>query len=161
MENGFQSSRDVIVRTGALAEAADFYASVLGLPVASQSETLIGFETGAFRLYVEKGKEHGPVFEFLVPDVQAAKSRLVAAGCTVLEENASIPRCYIRDPYGIVFNIGHAPAAGCRQMPPDDRSPLPWRVAPRNPAPRARRVDSNRVAASGSLTPGIDPCLHS
>jgi len=107
--NGFRSSRDVIIRTEALAEAASFYGSVLGLPVSSESETLMRFETGAFCLYVEKGKEHGPVFEFLVPDVQAAKSRLVGAGCTVLEENASIPRCYIRDPYGIVFNIGLAP----------------------------------------------------
>jgi predicted enzyme related to lactoylglutathione lyase len=107
--NVFQSSRDVVVRTDAFAEAATFYGSVLGLPVVSRSETLLGFETGAFCLYVEKGKEHGPIFEFLVPDVQAAKSRLVAAGCAVLEENASTPRCYIRDPYGIVFNIGHAP----------------------------------------------------
>jgi predicted enzyme related to lactoylglutathione lyase len=102
----FQSTRDVIIRTEAWAEATNFYGSVLGLPVSSESETLMGFETGAFCLYVEKGKEHGPVFEFLVPDVQAAKSRLVAAGCTVLEENASMPRCYMRDPYGIVFNIG-------------------------------------------------------
>jgi predicted enzyme related to lactoylglutathione lyase len=45
------------------------------------------------------------VFEFLVPDVHAAKARLTAAGCTVEEENASVPRCYIRDPYGVVFNI--------------------------------------------------------
>jgi predicted enzyme related to lactoylglutathione lyase len=51
------------------------------------------------------------VIEFLVPDVEAEKRRLIAAGCTVQEENASIPRCYIRDPYGVVFNIGQAPHA--------------------------------------------------
>jgi catechol 2,3-dioxygenase-like lactoylglutathione lyase family enzyme len=106
----FRSSRDVIIRTDAWAEAQRFYGSVLGLPVAYESETIIGFETGAFRLYVEKGKKHGPVFEFLVPDVQAAKHRLVSAGCTIEEENASVPRCYIRDPYGVVFNIGSAGA---------------------------------------------------
>lgn len=54
-----------------------------------------------FLLYVEKGQAHGPVFEFLVPDVQATKRKLLAAGCTVEEEDPSIPRCYIRDPYGI------------------------------------------------------------
>jgi predicted enzyme related to lactoylglutathione lyase len=105
----FKSSRDVIIRTDAWAEATEFYRSVLGLPVTQQSETLMGFETGSFCLYVEKGEEHGPVFDFLVPDVQAAKRRLVAAGCTVLEENAFIPRCYIRDPYGLVFNLGPRP----------------------------------------------------
>ena len=108
MENKFRSSRDVIIRTDAWAKATKFYGSVLGLPVTHRSKTLVGFETGAFCLYVEKGKEHGPVFEFLVPDIQAAKRRLVAAGCTVLEEDASIPRSYIRAPYGVVFNIGQA-----------------------------------------------------
>lgn len=110
MENKFRSSRDVIIRTDAWAKATKFYGSVLGLPVTHRSKTLVGFETGAFCLYVEKGDGHGPVFEFLVPDIQAAKRRLVAAGRTVLEENPSIPRCYIRDPYGVVFNIGQARA---------------------------------------------------
>ncbi|MFC5741161.1 VOC family protein [Dyella tabacisoli] len=109
MASTFESSRDVIIRTEDWAGATTFYGSVLGLPVASRSDALIGFETGAFRLYVEKGKAHGPVFEYLVPDVQAAKQRLIAAGCIVVEEDASMPRCYIRDPYGIVFNIGQAP----------------------------------------------------
>jgi predicted enzyme related to lactoylglutathione lyase len=104
----FQSTRDFIIRTEKWTEAAKFYGSVLGLPVTMRSKTMMGFETGAFCLYVEKGKEHGPVFEFLVPDVQAAKRKLVAAGCTVLEEDASLPRCYIQDPYGVVFNIGQA-----------------------------------------------------
>jgi len=108
MKTKYQSSRDVIIRTDKWAEAAKFYKSVLGLPVTYRSKTIMGFETGAFQLFVEKGQEHGPVFEFLVPDVQAAKRRLVAAGCTVLEEDASLPRCYIRDPYGVVFNIGQA-----------------------------------------------------
>ena len=111
MASAFQSSRDVIVRTDDLDEAAKFYGTVLGLRVTHRSPTLMGFETGAFCLYVEKGKAHWPVFEFLVPDVQAEKRRLIAAGCTVQEENASVPRCYIRDPYGIVFNIGQAPHA--------------------------------------------------
>jgi len=108
MASAFQSARDIIIRTNAWADATKFYESVLGLPVTHRSESLVGFETGAFCLYVEKGKEHGPVFEFLVSDVQATKRALVAAGCTVEEEDASIPRCYIRDPYGIVFNIGRA-----------------------------------------------------
>ncbi len=109
MESTFRSARDVIIRTEAWVEATTFYGSVLGLPVVHRSETLMGFETGAFCLYVERGnEEHGPVFEFLVPDIQAAKHKLVAAGCTVQEEDASVPRCYIRDPYGVVFNIGQA-----------------------------------------------------
>ena len=110
MAGTFRSTRDFIIRTEAWEQAARFYGSVLGFPVVQHSETLVAFETGAFRLYVERGNGHGPVFEFLVPDIQAAKLRLLSAGCTIEEENASVPRCYIRDPYGVVFNIGQAPA---------------------------------------------------
>ena len=105
MSNTFKASRDVIVRTENWSEALKFYGSVLGLPITEKGETIVGFETGAFCLYVEQGKEHGPVFDFLVPDIKTAKQQLVAAGCTVIEENPTVPRCYIRDPFGLVFNI--------------------------------------------------------
>ena len=105
MSDTFKASRDIIVRTEKWSEALKFYGSVLGLPITEKGETIVGFETGSFCLYVERGKEHGPVFDFLVPDIQAAKRQLVAADCTVIEENPKIPRCYIRDPFGLVFNI--------------------------------------------------------
>jgi catechol 2,3-dioxygenase-like lactoylglutathione lyase family enzyme len=108
MADDFRTARDVIIRTDDWAQAIRFYRSVLGLRVTHESPTLMGFETGSFCLYVEEGKTHGPVFEFLVPDVQEAKRKLVAAGCTIQEEDPSLPRCYLRDPYGLVFNIGQA-----------------------------------------------------
>jgi predicted enzyme related to lactoylglutathione lyase len=46
------------------------------------------------------------VFEFLVPDVAAAKRQLLAAGCQVVEEDEQLPRLYMRDPYGLTFNVG-------------------------------------------------------
>jgi catechol 2,3-dioxygenase-like lactoylglutathione lyase family enzyme len=108
MAGPFKSSREVILRTEKWSDALSFYGSVLGLPIAYQNATMVGFETGAFRLYVEKGPEHGPVFEFLVSDVEAAKRQLLAAGCTIVEEDPSLPRCYIRDPFGLTFNLGQA-----------------------------------------------------
>src|SRR5271166_5333777 len=105
MSRSIHSSSDVIIRTDSWAQATVFYESVLSLQVTHRSENLVGFDTGAFCLYVEKGPEHGPVFEFLVPDVEAAKMKLLAAGCSVQEEDPTVPRCYIRDPYGLVFNI--------------------------------------------------------
>ena len=104
----FKASRDIIIRTENWAEALQFYRSVFNLPMMEQGDTIVGFETGSFCLYVEQGKEHGPVFEFLVPDVQAAKQKLVAAGCSVIEEDPGIPRFYIGDPYGMIFNVGQA-----------------------------------------------------
>jgi len=103
--NSFRASRDVIIRTETFDAAARFYESVLGLKKFHDDKSLAGFETGAFRLFVERGPKHGAVFDFLVPDMQAAKEALLAAGCTVIEEDPAVPRCYIRDPYGLTFNI--------------------------------------------------------
>jgi catechol 2,3-dioxygenase-like lactoylglutathione lyase family enzyme len=107
-----RSSRDVIIRTNRWPQAISFYQEVLGFAVATRTENMIGFETGAFRLYVEAGEPHGPVFDFLVTDVAATRARLIEAGCTLIEEDLNLPRCYLRDPYGVVFNVGRAPATG-------------------------------------------------
>ena len=103
----FRSTRDVILRTSDLAKARAFYTEVLGFATTMSSEKLVGFETGAIQLFVETGDApHAPVFELLVDDVAAAKERLIAAGCAVIEEDPSVPRCYVRDPFGYVFNVG-------------------------------------------------------
>ena len=65
-----------------------------------------GFETGGFQLFVEQGLNPGPVFDCLVADVAAAKRQLAAAGCGVMEEDPGVPRVYLRDPYGLIFNLG-------------------------------------------------------
>jgi predicted enzyme related to lactoylglutathione lyase len=105
MKKVFQSSRDVIIQTDNWAKAIEFYETTMGFTVSHRNSNLTGFETGAFCLYLEKGNRSGPVFDFLVPDMQEAKRQLLAAGCTVVEENPAIPRCYIRDPFGLVFNV--------------------------------------------------------
>lgn len=108
MKKQIRSSRDIIIRTKSWKEALKFYRSTLGLKTTLRSKTMAGFETGAFCLYVEHGKDHGPVFEFLTPDLEATKRKLLAAGCIVVEEDPDLPRCYIKDPFGLVFNIHEA-----------------------------------------------------
>jgi catechol 2,3-dioxygenase-like lactoylglutathione lyase family enzyme len=108
MTNSCKSSRDVIIRTDNSKEAIAFYESVLGFRISDRFGEIIGFETGAFRLYVEEGKPHGPVFDFLVANVAETKERLLANGCVLIEENPAVPRCYLMDPFGLVFNIGLA-----------------------------------------------------
>jgi predicted enzyme related to lactoylglutathione lyase len=105
------ATRDVIIRTERFEDAVRFYESVLGLKIVQRSESLVGFDAGAFRLYVEHGPAHGPVFDFLAANFRAARAALLAAGCTIQEEDTSVPRCYLRDPYGLVFNIDQRRAA--------------------------------------------------
>jgi catechol 2,3-dioxygenase-like lactoylglutathione lyase family enzyme len=108
MPDSFQASRDVIIRTEEFEEAVRFYESVLGLAIVHRTDTLVGFDAGAFRLYVESGPRHAAVFDFRVPDIEGAKRALLSAGCAIVEEDPSVPRCYIRDPHGLVFNIEEA-----------------------------------------------------
>ncbi len=103
-----QSNRDIIIQIADMDAAASFYETVMGLKPFQQSPQLTGFETGSFRLFLEPGSAPGAVFEFAVADPDETKARLVAAGCTIIDDNPAIPRCYLRDPFGLTFNIARA-----------------------------------------------------
>jgi catechol 2,3-dioxygenase-like lactoylglutathione lyase family enzyme len=100
-----KSSRDVLIQTTKMDAAAIFYEKVLGFQVFERNDQLIGFETGSFRFFIDKGNTYGPVFEFYVPDLQQAKKTLVENGCLIEVEDPKVPRCYVRDPYGLIFNL--------------------------------------------------------
>ncbi len=100
-----KSTSDVMLRTSDLQDAKEFYNGVLGYAIVSESQRVVGFDTGSFILYFEHGDENGSVFEFEVDDVEAAKNKLLANGCTLIEEDPSLPRCYLRDRFGLIFNL--------------------------------------------------------
>jgi predicted enzyme related to lactoylglutathione lyase len=102
----FHSTRDVIIRTEDFIGAVRFYETVMGFAVTLRHDRLVGFDAGSFQLFVESGAPaHGPVFEMTVADIASAKERLNDAGCAVIEEDPKVPRVYMRDPYGLVFNL--------------------------------------------------------
>ena len=103
-----KSTRDVIIQAQSLQSAKSFYHDVLGFEVIEESERLVGFETGSFVLYVELGAKPGSVFEFNVPDLTPAKNRLIKHGCRVVDDNPAIPRLYLRDPFGLLFNLNQS-----------------------------------------------------
>ena len=105
MGKAFESTRDVMIKVEEPEEALRFYKDVMGLELFESNARYIGFETRSFRLFVERGREPGPVFEFKVPDLETAKQRLLAAGCRIVEDDPKVPRLYLRDPYGLTFNL--------------------------------------------------------
>jgi catechol 2,3-dioxygenase-like lactoylglutathione lyase family enzyme len=100
-----KSSRDVLIQTKKMDAAARFYENILGFRIFERSERLIGFETGSFRFFVDKGEPYGPVFEFYVSDLKQAKKALIENGCRIEAEDSTVPRCYVRDPFGLIFNL--------------------------------------------------------
>jgi predicted enzyme related to lactoylglutathione lyase len=99
------STRDILIQTEQPAAARAFYEDILGFSVFADDPTMCGLETGSFRLFIDPAPSLGPVLEFAVDDLVVMKARLLAAGCQVIEENAAIPRCYLRDPFGLIFNL--------------------------------------------------------
>ena len=57
--SNINSSRDVIIRTRNFQQAVRFYEGVLGFAVSSRAKAMVGFETGAFRLYERAGMAPG------------------------------------------------------------------------------------------------------
>ncbi len=102
------STRDVIIQTERLDAAKAFYGDALGFEMTMNREHMLGFETGSFRLFVERGSSPEPVFEYEVADLGEARAKLLSLGCTIVEEDSTVPRIYLRDPFGLVFNITHA-----------------------------------------------------
>ncbi len=100
-----ETTRDVIFRALDLRAVKEYYAGKLGLPVVLESDWIVGFDSGALRFYFERGEPDTPVFEFNVDNVELAKAELMQSGCELVEENPAIPRIYLRDPFGLVFNI--------------------------------------------------------
>jgi len=100
-----KSTRDVLIQTNKMDFAVNFYENILGFKVFERSEKLIGLETGSFRLFLEKGKPLGPVFEIIVPDLKEVKQKLINEGCRVELEDPKVPCCFICDPFGLIFNL--------------------------------------------------------
>jgi catechol 2,3-dioxygenase-like lactoylglutathione lyase family enzyme len=91
------------VRTG---EAALFYSEVLGFPRREGPGGVDVIGADPITLFITDDAElHGPVLELFVDDVEAARDTLVARGCEVVRWEGKGRDCYVRDPYGVTFNL--------------------------------------------------------
>ena len=61
------------------------------------------------RLFFDAGEFRGPIFEFIVPDLEAARAELVTAGCSVIRWEGKGGCCYLQDPFGFWFNLWEDP----------------------------------------------------
>jgi catechol 2,3-dioxygenase-like lactoylglutathione lyase family enzyme len=109
----FRMSSNVAVSTGRLGEAVDFYSTVLGFTERSVDSDLAELDTGPLKLYIVNDEEiAGFVMELSVDDLEAARDELLSHGCEVVRWRGKGKDCYIRDPFGTVFNLWEEPEAG-------------------------------------------------
>ncbi len=77
----------------------------MGLNV-QESESHLEIKDEKIFMYIQDNPNiQGMVMEYVVSDVEEAKSYLISHGCTVMKWDGKGKDCYMKDPYGIVFNL--------------------------------------------------------
>jgi hypothetical protein len=100
---------DVLIQAPDPKEAARHYVECLGFAVDAETPELISLHGPAINLYIERGPALGPVLEVMVDDVEAARQRLLAAGGAVIKDEPDVPRTYVRDAFGLTYNLRRGP----------------------------------------------------
>ena len=103
MAEGF--NKDILLQAEDIEAAAAFYRDALGFAITARTDTLVTLLGPSINLFIDRGPALGPVLEVKVPNVQAAKADLVKRGAKVLREEPEVPRCYVRDPFGLTYNL--------------------------------------------------------
>jgi predicted enzyme related to lactoylglutathione lyase len=103
MANSFGS--DILIQARDPQSAAAFYVQHLGFKITDNNPNMIALHGEHINLFIEPGPALGPVLEVKVDDVTEAKRRLVENGCEVVKDEPDFPRCYVKDPFGLIYNL--------------------------------------------------------
>jgi hypothetical protein len=96
---------DILIQAPEPKVAAAFYVDQLGFEVTGETPTMVSVHGQHINFFIERGPALGPVFEVTVADVEEAKARLVKNGCEIVKDEPDFPRCYVRDPFGLIYNL--------------------------------------------------------
>ncbi len=103
MANSF--GKDILIQAQDPKAAASFYVQHLGFKVTDNNPNMIGLHGRNINLFIEPGPTLGPVLEVTVGSVAEAKLRLVNSGCEIIKDEPDFPRCYVKDPFGLIYNL--------------------------------------------------------
>lgn len=103
MANKFGS--DILIQAEDLKSAAMFYVKQLGFEISDEAPNMISLHGNAINLFIERGPALGPVLEVTVESVEEAKLRLTRNGCVIVKDEPDFPRCYVKDPFGLIYNL--------------------------------------------------------
>jgi catechol 2,3-dioxygenase-like lactoylglutathione lyase family enzyme len=96
---------DILIQTEDPEAAASFYVKQLGFEITGESPDMISLHGDHINLFIERGPALGPVLEVTVESVGEARLRLLKNGCEIIKDEPDFPRCYIKDPFGLIYNL--------------------------------------------------------
>jgi predicted enzyme related to lactoylglutathione lyase len=96
---------DILIQAQDPPQAARFYVDQLGFKITDANTKMIALHGKHINLFIEPGPALGPVLEVSVDSVEEAKVRLARNGCQIIKDEPEFPRCYVKDPYGLIYNL--------------------------------------------------------
>jgi hypothetical protein len=96
---------DILMQAEDPMKAAGFYVNELGFEITAKTSSLVSLHGKNINLFIERGPALGPVLEATVKSVKQAKANLQRKGCQVVKDEPDFPRCYIKDPNGLIYNL--------------------------------------------------------
>ena len=96
---------DILIQAPDPKSAAQFYVSQLGFEITDDNPRMIALHGNHINLFIEPGPALGPVLEVTVENVEEDKIRLTKNGCVIVKDEPDFPRCYVRDPFGLIYNL--------------------------------------------------------
>jgi len=96
---------DVLIQARDPMKAARFYVKDLGFEITDKKPNMISLHGDNINFFIERGLALGTVFEVTVRSVEEAKARLKKKGCRIVKDEPEFPRCYVKDPHGLIYNL--------------------------------------------------------
>jgi len=96
---------DILIQAPDPKAAAAFYVTRLGFEITGEVPEMISLHGPNINLFIERGPALGPVLEVTVANVGEAARRLVESGCEIVKDEPQFPRIYLKDPYGLIYNL--------------------------------------------------------
>jgi predicted enzyme related to lactoylglutathione lyase len=96
---------DILIQSQDPKSAAKFYVDNLGFEITEEKPHMVSLCGEHINFFIERGPALGPVLEVTVENVEEAKQRLVKQGSKIVKDEPEFPRCYIEDPYGLIYNL--------------------------------------------------------
>ncbi len=103
MPNSFGT--DILIQAPDPGSAAAFYVQNLGFEITGETPNMISLHGPNINFFIERGPALGPVFEVTVDSVEEAKLRLTKNGYEIVKDEPDFPRCYVKDPFGLIYNL--------------------------------------------------------
>ncbi len=107
----YKFSRCICIEHPQQREMRSLYRDLLGFEEVDQSAGTAELRAGNFRLFLDRNDQPAVAFELLVPNAEEAKTDLISRGFEVVRWDGPGKCRYLRDPFGIIFNIYEEPEA--------------------------------------------------